>query len=102
MAATVSKVTPGSATPGSATPRKNRVARVTAKRPKREPEEQRDPDERELETEEEVVEKPSRPDSGTYLPMYFRDIAELDLLLPEAEFSSARDLEPFELMLWGA
>jgi RNA polymerase primary sigma factor len=79
------------------TSRKNRVARVTAKRPKHT--EDRDA---ELEGDEEVVEKPSRPDSGTYLSMYFRDMAELDVLKPEEEFTSAREIEALEIVLWEA
>src|SRR5947208_4061010 len=102
MAATVSKVSPGSAAPPTA--RKSRVARVTAKRPKRgedKDDAEREPDDVELE-EEEVAEKPSRPDSGTYLSMYFRDMAVLDVLRPEEEFTSARELETLEIMLWEA
>ncbi|HEU4614017.1 MAG TPA: sigma-70 family RNA polymerase sigma factor [Kofleriaceae bacterium] len=56
----------------------------------------------ELDGEEEVAEKPARPDSGTYLSMYFRDMAELDVLRPEEEFTSAREIEALEIMLWEA
>src|SRR5262249_24558517 len=52
--------------------------------------------------EEEVAEKPARPDNGTYLSMYFRDMAELDVLRPEEEFTSAREIEALEIMLWEA
>ncbi len=79
------------------TARKNRVARVTAKRPKRE-----DPEAEINFEEEEVAEKPARPDNGTYLSMYFRDMAELDVLRPEEEFTSAREIEALEIMLWEA
>jgi RNA polymerase primary sigma factor len=79
------------------TSRKNRVARVTAKRPKR----SEDPDV-EVDADEEVAEKPARPDSGTYLSMYFRDMAELDVLRPEEEFTSAREIEALEIMVWEA
>jgi RNA polymerase primary sigma factor len=92
MAAIVSKLPQ----PAPQSARKNRVARVTAKRPKRE-----EP-EAELELEEEVAEKPQRPDNGTYLSMYFRDMAELDVLRPEEEFTSAREIEALEIMLWEA
>src|ERR1041385_7742543 len=98
MAATVSKVTPVVAP----TSRKNRVARVTAKRPARE-EKREDEAELELvgeEEEVEVSEKPARPDSGTYLSMYFRDMALLDVLRPEEEFTAAREIEALEIMLW--
>ena len=52
--------------------------------------------------EEVVVEKKARPDSGTYLSMYFRDMATLDVLRPEEEFTSAREIETLEIMLWEA
>jgi RNA polymerase primary sigma factor len=93
MAVTVSKLSQVN----QQTSRKNRVARVTAKRPKHE---DADPDVNF--EEEEVVEKPARPDSGTYLSMYFRDMAELDVLRPEEEFTSAREIEALEIMLWEA
>jgi RNA polymerase primary sigma factor len=50
----------------------------------------------------EVVEKKARPDGGTYLSMYFRDMATLDVLRPEEEFTSAREIETLEIMLWEA
>jgi RNA polymerase sigma factor (sigma-70 family) len=43
-----------------------------------------------------------RADSGTYLSMYFRDMAALDVLRPEEEFTSAREIEALEIMLWEA
>jgi len=51
---------------------------------------------------DQVVEKKVRPDSGTYLSMYFRDMAVLDVLRPEEEFTSAREIETLEIMLWEA
>ena len=48
------------------------------------------------------VEKKARPDGGTYLSMYFRDMATLDVLRPEEEFTSAREIETLEIMLWEA
>jgi RNA polymerase primary sigma factor len=42
----------------------------------------------------------ARPDSATYLSMYFRDMATLDVLRPEEEFTSAREIETLEIMLW--
>ena len=54
------------------------------------------------EVEVEVEAKPTRPDSGTYLSMYFRDMALLDVLRPEEEFTSAREIETLEIMLWEA
>jgi RNA polymerase primary sigma factor len=79
--------------------RKNRVARVTAKRPKQEKESTEEPDV-DFDDDEEVAEKPSRPDGGTYLSMYFKDMAMLDVLRPEEEFTSAREIEALEIMLW--
>jgi RNA polymerase primary sigma factor len=90
MAQPVSKLSPVSA-------RKSRVQRITAKRPKGEPDE--------IIIDGEVVEKKkkaARPDSSTYLSMYFKDMAELDVLRPEEEFTSAREIETLEIMLWEA
>jgi hypothetical protein len=100
MAATVSKVTPGTATPPTA--RKNRVARVTAKRPKKEAADEAEVDVEIDDEEVEVVEKPARADGGTYLSMYFKDMALLDVLRPEEEFTAAREIEALEIMLWEA
>ena len=86
--------------------RKNRIARVSAKRPKEDRKAKEDRDEEDGIEPEEVAEtetteaKPSRPDSGTYLSMYFRDMAMLDVLRPEEEFTSAREIETLEIMLW--
>jgi RNA polymerase primary sigma factor len=41
-----------------------------------------------------------RPDNATYLSMYFRDMAALDVLAPEQEFTSAREIEALEIALW--
>jgi hypothetical protein len=107
--------------PEPRTTQKSRVARVTAKRPKRDPDETEvdlDPEALaddtvepatetgglaatgEAEVEVEVVEKVQRPDNGTYLSMYFRDMALLDVLRPEEEFTAAREIEALEIMLW--
>jgi RNA polymerase primary sigma factor len=84
-----------------------RVARVSAKaaaRPRKQEDEDED-DEVEAEPragdETEVQAKP-RPDGGTYLSMYFRDMAALDVLRPEEEFTAAREIEALEIMLWEA
>ena len=111
MAAIVSKLSPA----GSQTSalRKSRVARVAAKRPKKERDEAPDAEEPDVDaaadadadadTEVEVVEKkPARPDNGTYLSMYFRDMALLDVLRPEEEFSAAQQIEALEIQLWEA
>ena len=97
MAATVTKLVPQ-----PQTARKSRVARVAAKRPRAEQE--KDPDEIEAdafaEADESRDEKPKRADGGTYLSMYFKDMAVLDVLRPEEEFTSAREIETLEIMLW--
>jgi RNA polymerase primary sigma factor len=41
-----------------------------------------------------------RADGGTYLSMYFRDMAALDVLRPEQEFTTAREIEALETLLW--
>ena len=81
--------------------RSGRVARVTAKRPK-DDEPELDPEALASEDVEVVAKKQARPDSGTYLSMYFRDMAALDVLRPEEEFTSAREIESLEIMLWEA
>jgi len=91
----------------STSDRKGRVARVTAKRPKKEKVEKRQEEEG-IESEAmvsddaEVEAKPQRADGGTYLSMYFRDMAVLDVLRPEEEFTSAREIEALEIQLWEA
>jgi RNA polymerase primary sigma factor len=37
---------------------------------------------------------------ASFLAMYFRDMAELDVLRPEQEFETARNIEEMELNLW--
>jgi len=81
--------------------RSGRVARVTAKRPK-DDEPELDPEALASEDVEVVAQKKARPDNGTYLSMYFRDMAALDVLRPEEEFTSAREIESLEIMLWEA
>jgi len=99
MAAIVSKLSSGVAQNG----RKNRVARVAAKRPKREEKQRTNDEDVDFESEREETEaKPARPDNGTYLSMYFRDMALLDVLRPEEEFTAAREIEALEIQLWEA
>ncbi len=96
------------ATEGERPRAKDRAARVSAKAAKHERAKKDDGDEEgpealagdDTETEVVVVEKKARPDSGTYLSMYFRDMAALDVLRPEEEFTSAREIEQLEIMLW--
>jgi RNA polymerase primary sigma factor len=87
--------------------RQGRIARVSAKKAARrtraagDEERELDPDALPGGEEGEVAARP-RPDSGTYLSMYFRDMAALDVLRPEEEFTSAREIEALEIMLWEA
>ncbi len=125
MAAIVNRV--GQQGLGRSSARKNRVARVSAKaaqrtsrpRDEEDAESEVDPDavassddgdteteaeaepgaERE-EREGEVVAQVKRADNATYLSMYFRDMAALDVLRPEQEFTSAREIEALEIALW--
>ncbi|HEX7839437.1 MAG TPA: sigma-70 family RNA polymerase sigma factor [Kofleriaceae bacterium] len=55
-----------------------------------------------LDGEAELATEVKRPDNATYLSMYFRDMAALDVLQPEEEFSSAREIEALEIALWEA
>jgi RNA polymerase primary sigma factor len=90
--------------------RQGRIDRVSAKKAARRTKVAADGgEERELDAEAvagadetEVVEARPRPDSGTYLSMYFRDMAALDVLRPEEEFTSAREIEALEIVLWEA
>jgi RNA polymerase primary sigma factor len=113
MAAIVSRV--GQQGLGRPSSRKNRVARVSAKAAGRAtPRRAEDPDQEpgheidveaiagDAEGEAEVSAEIRRPDNATYLSMYFRDMAALDVLQPEEEFTSAREIEALEIALWEA
>jgi len=116
MAAIVNRV--GQQGLGRSSARKNRVARVSAKAVRRSSPRRGDGDdeqERELdaepaageaeetaETADTAVADARRPDNATYLSMYFRDMAALDVLRPEQEFTSAREIEALEIGLWEA
>ena len=85
--------------------RQGRAARVSAKAARQksakpEPDEDDEIEPEALAGDEPVVEAKPRPDGGTYLSMYFRDMAALDVLRPEEEFTSAREIETLEIMLW--
>ena len=99
--------------------RKNRVARVSAKAAQRPSPKHGDDDAEATDAEatdadaealaergdaegEPEVAVAKRPDNATYLSMYFRDMAALDVLRPEQEFTSARELEALEIALWEA
>jgi RNA polymerase primary sigma factor len=67
--------------------------------------EARDEDEDEDEDEEEIEAagtsgRKSEDEPASFLAMYFRDMAELDVLRPEQEFETARNIEQLELGLW--
>src|SRR4051812_16476548 len=99
MAAIVTRV--GQQGLGRPSSRKNRVARVSAKAVQRSSrEEPRGLDLEASDGEAEVAADARRADGGTYLSMYFRDMAALDVLRPEEEFTSAREIEALEIMLW--
>ncbi len=112
MAAIVTKV----GATGFGRPQKERIARVGAKKAARMPKKATATKEEEPELDAEalagddegdVVEgaveaKKARPDGGTYLSMYFKDMAALDVLRPEEEFTAAREIEALEIMLWEA
>jgi hypothetical protein len=44
--------------------------------------------------------KRGEEEPASFLAMYFRDMAELDVLRPEQEFETARKIEEMELDLW--
>ena len=109
MAAIVSRV--GQQGLGRPSSRKNRVARVSAKAarhsaPRRaeapDPEPAEELDALAIAGDAEIATEVKRPDSATYLSMYFRDMAALDVLRPEEEFTSAREIEALEIALWEA
>ena len=101
MAAIVSRV--GQQGLGRPSTRKTRVARVSAKAAQRSPRREEDSAiAAELEPETEVAADTRRADNTTYLSMYFRDMAALDVLRPEQEFTSAREIEALEIALWEA
>jgi len=57
-------------------------------------------DEEEAEEEATVERKKGDDEPASFLAMYFRDMAELDVLRPEQEFETARNIEQMELDLW--
>src|SRR5580704_6838912 len=95
MAAIVNRI---SSTPQGT--RTSSVARVSAKAAAREKTPRNDDDEIEIEVNDDGDAKPAREAGGTYLSMYFRDMALLDVLRPEEEFTSAREIETLEIMVW--
>jgi RNA polymerase primary sigma factor len=59
-----------------------------------------DPDAEDLEEIEVAAESKSEDEPASFLAMYFRDMAELDVLRPEQEFETAREIEEMEIDLW--
>ena len=66
-----------------------------------------DDDEEEAEAEQQVEgaaattqKRRADDEPASFLAMYFRDMAELDVLRPEQEFETARNIEQMELDLW--
>jgi len=57
-------------------------------------------EEAEEEGEATVERRRSDDEPASFLAMYFRDMAELDVLRPEQEFETARNIEQMELDLW--
>jgi RNA polymerase primary sigma factor len=68
--------------------------------------EEEDDDEEEVEVAEATSASDKRrkgdEEPASFLAMYFRDMAELDVLRPEQEFETARNIEQLELELWRA
>jgi RNA polymerase primary sigma factor len=54
----------------------------------------------ELETQGTDKRKRAEEEPTSFLAMYFRDMAELDVLRPEQEFETARKIEEMEIDLW--
>jgi RNA polymerase primary sigma factor len=55
--------------------------------------------------ESDEAERPEKPeqeerDQSNFLAMYFKEMAELDVLRPEEEFRQAKDIETLEITLW--
>jgi RNA polymerase primary sigma factor len=60
-----------------------------------------DDEEEEVEVEASTVRRPRGDDEpASFLGMYFRDMAELDVLRPEQEFETARQIEEMEIDIW--
>jgi RNA polymerase primary sigma factor len=78
------------------------LAAVTAVEDTEDPETEREVDEVEAEESEDEQTEARRTDDepASFLGMYFRDMAELDVLRPEQEFETARKIEEQELELW--
>jgi RNA polymerase primary sigma factor len=49
---------------------------------------------------EEEKKAPKTDEAGNFLAMYFREMADLEVLRPEDEFRQARELEQLEIQLW--
>src|SRR4029077_12255208 len=62
--------------------------------------EDQDEDEDEVVVEADAKKRRGDEERASFLAMSFRDMAELDVLRPEQEFETARNIEEMELDLW--
>jgi len=95
--AALSVARPSDASRRAVAPR--RAARMAAKR-RAEPVPTSDDAEEAPSAEARAAAKGSKTDGSGYLGMYFRDMSALHVLRPEEEFTSAREIETLEIMLW--
>jgi RNA polymerase primary sigma factor len=95
------------------TPSRRRAARLVAKAKvgRRRADTASDATEASQSSEEDLAQEAFEADAGprktrdfggdqTYLSMYFRDMAQLGILRPEAELASAQEIEALEIALW--
>ena len=78
------------------------VAEAAEEADEEEEKEEKDEEKAEVEADGET-EAPAKggEEPQSFLAMYFRDMAELEVLRPEQEFETARHIEELELELWG-
>jgi len=108
MAASLSKLVSTPTSAPRAVARQHRAARLAAKAkvvpsaPDPEPDDDDDEDDADeaAARAEASAEARKKSEGGTYLSMYFRDMAALHVLRPEEEFTAAREIEALELILW--
>jgi RNA polymerase primary sigma factor len=95
----------------SALPSRRRAARLVTKAQAHRDEPRSDAGEDAQAAEDDLAHEAFEADAGarasrdvradtTYLSLYFRDMAQLDVLRPEQEFASAREIEALEIALW--
>jgi RNA polymerase sigma factor (sigma-70 family) len=108
MAASLSKLVSSPTSAPRAVTRQHRAARLAAKAkvapasPDPEPDDDDDEDDVDdaAARAEATAAARKKSEGGTYLSMYFRDMAALHVLRPEEEFTAAREIEALEQMLW--